>query len=441
MTPRTSRGSAWFSTIAFLCVVALVVVAALAFVMNRPSGTKYSAMLSTVIGLYPGSDVRVLGVPVGRIDSVEPQGQLVKVNFEVNSRTKVPAGAMAAVVAPTVVADRYLQLTPVYTGGPTMAPGTVIPKERTASPAEFDDLLASAQKLSTSLGPQGVNSNGALSDALHTLALNLNGNGKQLNTTLDNTAQAINTLSASRDNLAGTVQNLASFTTNLKQNDGKVREFTHQFAQVSRYLADERQNLGETLKQLSETLGDVAKFVHDNRSEIRSNVDKLGEIVGTVNGERLALEQVLDTAGPGLDGLVNAYNASSGTLDTRPDLVASLLCSVYNQLATAPGAGPILAPILATTLAPLLNSFLPLGFPAGCVTPAPSPALPAGTAPAASNLKLPTMPGLTAGKLPAAAPPGVAERSNQSSDNSDSGSDSNKSSGPPSLGSLLGGGR
>jgi virulence factor Mce-like protein len=441
VTPRTSRGSAWFSTIAFLCVVALVVVAALAFVMNRPSGTKYSAMLSTVIGLYPGSDVRVLGVPVGRIDSVEPRGQLVKVNFEVNSRTKVPAGAMAAVVAPTVVADRYLQLTPVYTGGPTMAPGTVIPKERTASPAEFDDLLASAQKLSTSLGPQGVNSNGALSDALHTLALNLNGNGKQLNTTLDNTAQAINTLSASRDNLAGTVQNLASFTTNLKQNDGKVREFTHQFAQVSDYLADERQNLGETLKQLSETLGDVAKFVHDNRSEIRSNVDKLGEIVGTVNGERLALEQVLDTAGPGLDGLVNGYNASSGTLDTRPDLLASLLCSVYNQLTTAPIVGPILTPLLATTLAPLLGAFLPGGFPAGCVTPPPSPALPAGTAAAASNLKLPTMPGLTAGKLPAAAPPGVAEQSSQSSDNSDSGGDSDTPSGPPSLGNLLGGGR
>jgi ABC-type transporter Mla subunit MlaD len=322
-----------------------------------------------------------------------------------------------------------------------MAPGTVIPKERTASPAEFDDLLASAQKLSTSLGPQGVNSNGALSDALHTLALNLNGNGKQLNTTLDNTAQAINTLSASRDNLAGTVQNLASFTTNLKQNDGKVREFTHQFAQVSDYLADERQNLGETLKQLSETLGDVAKFVHDNRSEIRSNVDKLGEIVGTVNGERLALEQVLDTAGPGLDGLVNGYNASSGTLDTRPDLVASLLCSVYNQLTTAPIVGPILTPLLATTLAPLLGAFLPGGFPAGCVTPPPSPALPAGTAAAASNLKLPTMPGLTAGKLPAAAPPGVAERSSQSSDDSDSGGDSDTPSGPPSLGNLLGGGR
>jgi hypothetical protein len=74
------------------------------------------------------------------------------------------------------------------------------------------------------------------------------------------------------------------------------------------------------------------------------------------------------------------------------------------------------------------------------VTPPPSPALPAGTAAAASNLKLPTMPGLTAGKLPAAAPPGVANQSSQSSDNSDS-DDSKKPSGPPSLGSLLGGGR
>jgi phospholipid/cholesterol/gamma-HCH transport system substrate-binding protein len=440
VTPRTSRGSAWFSTIAFLCVVALVVVAALAFTMNRPAATRYSAMLTTVIGLYPGSDVRVLGVPVGRVDSVEPQGQLVKVNFEVHSGTKVPAGAMAAVVAPTVVADRYLQLTPVYTGGPTMAPGTVIPKERTASPAEFDDLLASAQKLSTSLGPQGVNSNGALSAALHTLAMNLNGNGKQINTTLDNTAQAINTLSASRDNLAGTVQNLASFTSNLKQNDGKVREFTHQFAQVSDYLADERQNLGETLKQLSETLGDVAKFVHDNRSEIRSNVDKLGEIVGTVNGERLALEQVLDTAGAGLDGLVNAYNASAGSLDTRPNLLGILLCTLYGEVVGTP---------IAPLLGPLLNTFLPGGL-AGCASMTTTPTVAGLTLPpqalsALSNPKLPAMLGLPAGfgKLPAAAPPSAQRKNNSSngdSDDSDS-EDSKKPSGPPSLGSLLGGGR
>ena len=444
MTPRTSQGRAWLSSIAFLCVVVLVVVAALAF-LNRPSATKYSAMLTTVIGLYPGADVRVLGVPVGKIDSVEPQGQLVRVNFEVDRNIKVPAEALAAVVAPTVVADRYLQLAPPYDGGPTMAPGTVIPKERTASPAEFDDLLASAQKLSASLGPQGVNSTGALSDALHNLAQNLSGNGAQLNTTLDNTAQAINTLSASRDNLAGTVQNLQSFTSNLKDDDGRVRDLTHQFAQVSDYLADERSNLGETLKKLSETLGDLAKFVHDNRDGIHSNVDKLADIVGTVNDERLALEQVLDTAGPGLDGLVNSYNASAGTLDTRANLVGSLLCGLYAQLAAVAPPGSPLNP-LVQLLGQGLAGIIPGGL-GGCVS--------AGAAPmqlptqALSKLSIPNLPAMFgaprggAGQLPTAAPPAGAPSADGQSEDSDSHDAKTpaKPGSPPSLGSLLGGGR
>lgn len=443
MTPRTAQGRAWLSSIAFLCVVALVVVAALAFALNRPSANKYSAMLETVIGLYPGADVRVLGVPVGRIDSVEPQGQLVRVNFEVDRNIKVPAAALAAVVAPTVVADRYLQLAPPYDGGPTMAPGTVIPKERTASPAEFDDLLASAQKLSSSLGPQGLNSTGALSDALHNLAQNLNGNGAQINTTLDNTAQAINTLSASRDNLAGTVQNLQSFTSNLKDDDGRVRDFTHQFAQVSDYLADERSNLGETLKKLSETLGELAKFVHDNRDEIHSNVDKLADIVGTVNDERLALEQVLDTAGPGLDGLVNGYNASGGTLDTRANLVGSLLCGLYAQLAAIAPPGSPLNP-LVQLLGQGLAGIIPGGL-AGCVSAGAAPMqVPAQ---ALSKMSIPNLPALLGASGRTAAAPNLAppaaggQPADGDSAPSDSGNKPAKSHGPPSLGSLLGGGR
>jgi virulence factor Mce-like protein len=385
MTPGSAKARTWLTTIAILLVVALVVAAGLAFIRHRQTANRYSAMMSTVIGLYPGADVRVLGVPVGAVDTVTPQGQLVRVDFHVNTDTRVPAGAMAAVIEPSVVADRYLQLAPAYTGGPTLPQGAVIPKERTASPAEFDDLLASVQKLSTLLGPQGVNANGALSDALHTLARNLDGNGQQINTTLGNLSQAANTLSVNKDNLAGTVRNLQSFTSNLKQNDGQVRQFTEQFAQVSGYLASERQNLGETLRQLSVTLGQVATFVRDNRAEIRTNVDKLGDIIGTVNNERLAVDQILDTAPAGLDGLVNGYNASSGTLDTRINLLQSILCTVYNL--------PVLPAAIKTAIGPVLNTLLPGGL-AGCAN-VPSVPLPALTADQLAGLHLPTLPGAT----------------------------------------------
>jgi virulence factor Mce-like protein len=373
-------------------------------------------------------------VPVGSVDTVTPTGQLVRVDFHLNADTQVPAGAMAAVIEPSVVADRYLQLAPAYTGGPTLPQDSVIPKERTASPAEFDDLLASVQRLSTSLGPQGVNASGALSDTLHTLARNLDGNGQRINTTLGNLSQAATTLSANKDNLAGTVRNLQSFTTNLKQNDGKVRQFAEQFAQVNGYLAGERQNLGETLKQLSITLGEVATFVRDNRAEIRTNVDKLGDIIGTVNSERLAVEQLLDTAPAGLDGLVNGYNASGGTLDTRVNLLQSILCTVYNL--------PVLPAAIKTAIGPVLETLLPGGL-AGCANVSPIP-LPALTADQLSGLRLPPLPGAAPlasalRALPSA--PAAANPSAPSPSNRPLGAPLAETRSPVSLPGLFGGGR
>src|SRR5262249_54042407 len=138
--------------------------------------------------------------------------------------------------------------------------------------------------------------------------------GQAINTTLDKLSKAITTLSANRGNLAGTITNLQQFTGTIKNDDGRVREFTHQFAQVSNYLAGERNNLGQTLSELARTLDDVRDFVRDNRGRLRTNVDQLSDVLETVNHERLSLDQGLTLAPQGLDGLVNSYDAASGTL-------------------------------------------------------------------------------------------------------------------------------
>lgn len=331
MSPRTPDGRAWFSVAALLTVVALLVSAGLLFVLDRSVGVRASAIFSTAIGIYPQSEVRVLGVPVGVVDEVIPQGTTVRVDFHVRSDVQIPADALALVVAPSIIADRAIQLAPAYTGGPTLADGAVIPPERTAVPPEFDDLLTAVQELTTSLGPQGVNRDGALSEVLRVGADNLAGNGQRLNTTLDNASRAINTLSTSREDLFGTVRNLQEFTTNLKRNDAAVREFTRQFAEVNRFLVGEREDLGETVRLLSEVLGEVAVFVRDNRSRIDANAEQLADVLETVNGERLALEQILDTAPMGLSNLVDTYNAQSGTLNTRNAALATALCEVFGN--------------------------------------------------------------------------------------------------------------
>lgn len=426
MTSGTPARRAWTATVALIAVVVLLVAAGLVYLFNRPGGRSYSAMMTSMVGTYPGADVRVLGVPVGKVDFVRPEGSLVRVGFHVDDDVQVPAGAMAVVVAPTVVADRYLQLAPAYTGGPTLPEGAVIPKERTAVPAEFDDLLSSVQKLSTALGPQGVNNAGALSDAVSTFAKNLQGNGELAHTSLDNFSQAITTLSASRNDLFGTVNNLQSFTTNLKQNDQQVRAFTQQFAQVNGYLVGERKDLGEALHELSTVLGELAKFIHDNRAGIRENVDKLSDILATVNKQRAGLEQLLDTAPTALSGLLSAYNASSGTLDTRANLLQSLLC----ELTSAPAIGPILTPILPPALVQ------------GCTSTAGLLALP--------NLAHPSLPkvpllgpgghGEGSSSAPGGQQAGAPEKSKSTAPSTPSTEPSKKPAKPPVLSDLLGGG-
>ena len=106
------------------------------------------------------------------------------VTFSYDEKYRVPASAKAAIVAPSLVSDRYVQLLPVYEAGPALAAGTRIPLERTAVPVELDRVSQSLDDLMVALGPDGANKNGALNELLRTSAANLDGNGDKLNGTV-----------------------------------------------------------------------------------------------------------------------------------------------------------------------------------------------------------------------------------------------------------------
>mgnify|MGYP001061224457 CR=1 FL=1 len=85
------------------------------------------------------------------------------------------------------------------------------------------------------------------------------------------------------------------------------------------HLSADRDELSEALRTLAGALGSIQGFVKDNRAAIKSNVDKLATITKVLVDERGALAETLDIAPLALSNLVNAYNASSGTLDAgRP---------------------------------------------------------------------------------------------------------------------------
>lgn len=374
-------------------IVVLVAATAVWWVFLRPSNNKVTAYFSSTVGIYSGTDVRVLGIKVGTVDSVQPQGDVVKVVFEIDPGVPLPADAQVAAVSPTVVADRYLQVLPTYSSGPKLANNAVIPKERTATPVELDQLTSSLEKTATALGPKGANANGALSNLLDTTAANLNGNGAALGGTIDQLSKAVDTLSKSRGNLFATVTNLQSFVTTLAQNDQQVQQFTQQLATFTQFLSAERTDLGAALQQLSVSLGDVASFVKDNRDSLSKNVTGLAAITDTVVKQRGALAEVLDVAPIAASNLINTYNASSGTLDTRVNFnelsdPGALLCNLIQPQNLAPG-NPIFEALGGIT-APLNNFCKTVAAGLGGKLQVPTPGfLSSAAAPSASLPALP----------------------------------------------------
>jgi phospholipid/cholesterol/gamma-HCH transport system substrate-binding protein len=334
------------TNIVVLAVVAAIVAGGVYYVFFRDSGQKtVTARFTSAVGVYPGTPVRILGVNVGDVTSVRPNGDYVAVAMEYDSKYKLPSNAGAVEVANSLVSDRYIQLTPVFRGGKAMATGAVIPTKRTGAPAELDDIYAALNKLSVALGPAGANKGGkkgALSALVDVGAANLKGNGAALGNSITKLSQAAQTLANSRGDLFGTVRNLQKFTTTLKNSDTQVRNFNNLLASVAGDLANERSDLGSALQQLGLALDSINGFVKKNAGKFHTDIKGLRSILGTLVKQKASLNETLAVAPIALANIVHAYDPNPGVLATRSNLasltdvnstvVLQKVCSTLNNL-------------------------------------------------------------------------------------------------------------
>ncbi|MCW2598783.1 MAG: mammalian cell entry protein [Frankiales bacterium] len=327
------------------------------------SATKhFSADFDRAIGVYVHSDVRVLGVKIGEVTKITPRGTKVHLDMTYDASYKIPQDAQAVLLAPSIVSDRYVQLTPVYTSGPTLPDGAQLGTDRTVQPVELDEIYKNLDTLNVALGPGGANKSGALSDLLKVSAANLSGNGDALHGTLGGLSKAVKALADSRGDLFSTITNLQTFTTVIAQNDSTVRAFNTNLASVAAQLDGERTDLATAIKQLGVALAQVALFVKENKDNLTANITDLASVTKVLVNQKRALREFLDTAPTALSNLQLAYDAKSGTLDTRDNSnsqggAAGVLC---NLLAVA-GQSPTACNSLLGGLVPKANtsSFTP----------------------------------------------------------------------------------
>lgn len=312
---------------AFLALVLIAI--AVVLLVNRNGSKQLTADFPRTISLYEGSSVKILGVPVGTVDSVTPEGTFVKVKLSYDSKYKLPANAKAVVISPSIVGDRFVQLTPAYAGGAALPDNAHLSVNRTATPLELDQIFGSLNNLDVALGPKGANAPGksgvgALTRLLQTTAANFGGQGAEVHHTIMSLGRLTKTLSDNKGALFGTAHQVERFVHALSVNDKTVRRFSDSLANGSALLAGERHDLASALHNLATTMVKVRGFVHDNRRLLSSNIHGLRRISDTIVARRKELNETLRVAPVAINNLALTYDPNAGTLDARADLGTSL---------------------------------------------------------------------------------------------------------------------
>ncbi|MEU6820858.1 MCE family protein [Streptomyces atriruber] len=309
--------------VVILIVLALLAaggIAGVAALARAGDGKHITAYFDRAVAVHEGSDLRVLGVRVGRVDDIRPEGRQVRVRLTLDEGVKVPAQVQAVVVAPSVVSGRFVQLAPAYSSGPQIRDGAVITAEHTATPVEVDELLKSVTDLSDALGPDGANKDGALAGLVEAGAKNLDGNGKAIGDTVHQLGGASAVLNGNSGDLVRTVKQLQRFISMLKRKDGQVRRAETQLSEVAGFLAADKDDLAGALKDLGTALGQVKGFISDNRGRLKSNVDKLAGLTRSVVDQRASVAEALDALPLAAANLDQAYNPRTRTIDGRADI-------------------------------------------------------------------------------------------------------------------------
>lgn len=267
-------------------------------------------------GVYVGNNVTYLGVKVGEIVEVRPQGTTMRVVMNLEPHTRVPEDAGAEILQGSLVTDRFIELGPAWDGGPTLTSGDHIAADHTRSPATVDQIARAIDDLVLALDADlGKDKRGNnLGTVLASTARALDGNGSHLREALARSRDALEMVNAKEPDLAAVADNLVALVTTLSERDTRLRRFTRAAADTTGMLAGERNELVATLEGLDRLTRQVDDFLSKNGDVLSDDLSGMADVVSIVRDNQDSLAEAFDVMPTMAENFARAYDWELGRL-------------------------------------------------------------------------------------------------------------------------------
>lgn len=334
----TIRAGVWLTSFVVVSALSVFVIATTIKPLGESGEKTYRAEFSTASRLQSGDQVRVAGVVVGSVTSVNvtPQSTAM-VTFKVDPGLPLTTGTHATIRYLNLIGDRYLSLT--QGGGEPLQTNGLIPLTETSPALDLNALFDGFRPLFAALSPGDVNK---LADEI---VATLQGEGGTIDTLLQNTAVLTSTI-ANKDAVIGqVVTNLNSVLATFDQHQAGMQQLVTQLDRFVSGLAGDRTAILDSIDHINQLTATTSSLLEKARPDLHNDIAQLGRAAGELSKpvNLSLLAKVLETTPAKLQRLIRSGSYGSWfnffVCDIRVDLdpspgTSTLLDALFGQIAS-----------------------------------------------------------------------------------------------------------
>jgi phospholipid/cholesterol/gamma-HCH transport system substrate-binding protein len=290
--------------------VSLAVIAAMVLAAFRADslpliggGDTYYAAFSEAGGLKANDEVRVAGVRVGKVKSVDLAGDHVRVEFQVENGVDFGPATHASIKVKTLLGAMYLALEPAGEG--QMDEESEIPLQRTSSPYDVVDAFSGLAHTS-----ERINTN-RLAKSLDTLALLMKDTPEEFQGALRGMSALSQNIAARDEQLNELLGNMEKVSRVLADRNGDLVTLMEDGDKLFRALVARREAVHNLLVATSELSRELTLLVKQTRADLKPALEHLDSVLDMLNKNQENLDNSLRLMAP-------FYRVFASTLGTGP---------------------------------------------------------------------------------------------------------------------------
>ena len=266
-------------------------------------GNVYYAAFSEAGGLKPNDEVRIAGVRVGKVETIELDGNHVQVKFRIDENAEFGPESAAAIRVKTLLGSMYLAVEPA--GGGQMDEGSEIPVERTTSPFDVIEAFSGLAETSADIDTD------QLAESLTTLADLSRNTPEEFRAALQGVSALSANIADKNEQIGELLGNLETVAGVLDERDEDIIALMEDADVLFRALVKRRESIHRLLVSTSQLSKELTALVRQSRADLKPALTHLESVVKVLNKNEDNIDNSLRLMAP-------FYKVFANTLGNGP---------------------------------------------------------------------------------------------------------------------------